>query len=234
MKGLVLSTLALAALAGPAIAADMPAKAPVYKAPVAAPVYNWTGFYAGIAGGWANMKTDTSSGVVAIGSTPEYSDSGAVLGGTLGYNWQTGIWVLGVEGDLSWTNLSANSVGFCGAPGCTVDLQWLGTARGRAGYLITSNTLLYVTGGLAVASVHAHQDLVPVQNYSYTNTKAGWTIGAGVEAHVWGNWTAKIEYLHVDIGASGYQPTVVGAPQTIQTDYVRDDIVRLGLNYKFF
>jgi len=104
----------LGLLGTPVFAADMPIKAPptAAKAP-----YSWTGLYVGIAGGWAKMNTTTSSGVLFPTTLPAYSASGGILGGTIGYNWQIGASVLGVEGDLSWADLSADSVGFLRRPG---------------------------------------------------------------------------------------------------------------------
>lgn len=209
------------------MAADLPAKAPAIS-PVAT---NWTGFYAGISGGWINMRTHIS--VDNPATTPPYSDTGAILGGTIGYNWQSASVVYGAEADLSWTSLKAKEDTFCLAPGCVTEVEWLGTVRGRAGFLMTPSVLLYGTGGAAIGSVHSYQHLVPVANFDYRYTKIGWTIGAGAEMQIWRNWSAKLEYLYYDLGDSGFHDTVVGAPQRTQQDAVRGNLVRIGLNYHF-
>src|ERR1035441_6968515 len=98
-------------------AADLPVKAPVYKAPVVAPLYNWTGPYIGIAGGYGwGHSNQTDPGISTTGTTGttgpadgSYLVSGGILGGTLGYNWQQGPWVFGVEGDYSWADINGSS-----------------------------------------------------------------------------------------------------------------------------
>ena len=109
-----------------ASAADMPTKAPAYQAPAA---YNWTGFYVGIngGGGWGRSNWD---GI----PTGSFNTSGGLIGGTLGYNWQTGPWVLGLEGDIDWANINGNSSAAGCVPNCNTKTDWLGTIRGRVGY----------------------------------------------------------------------------------------------------
>src|SRR6202140_4809040 len=178
-----LALLGLAA-AGPARAADL-SVAPLYKAPpvVAAPAYNWTGFYAGVngGGGWGTANWD-SAGACNV--------SGGVIGGTAGLDWQLGHAVLGLEGDVDWSNLKGTTTSaFCPA-GCTTNNDWLATVRGRAGYAF-DRFLPYVTGGLAVGDIKANTPGFT----DATQTNAGWTAGGGVEFALTKNWTAKAEYL---------------------------------------
>src|ERR1700730_14883246 len=121
--------LALAALAEPTAAADLSRRyEPVPKAPIYAPLYNWTGFYVGINGGgaWGHSTWDRTGG---------FDPKGGLAGGTIGYNWQAGRWVFGLEGDLDWTNINGTTTMLCPL-GCKTSNSWLGTVRGRVGYAV--------------------------------------------------------------------------------------------------
>jgi len=182
--GLCLSGFAL----NTASAADLVRKAPV------SPAYNWTGAYVGInaGGGWGNSD---SSAPFAGGS---FRTSGGLVGGTLGYNWQTGWTVFGVEGDLDWSNIRGSTS--CAGTSCSTHNNWLGTLRGRLGYA-WNRVMPYVTGGLAGGDI-SHS--ITGSGSSHT-TKAGWTLGGGLEGALpWPRWTAKVEYLYVDLGHGGF------------------------------
>ncbi len=207
MKKFLLATVGIAILGiASASAADiprreaMPAKAPVYVAPA----YNWTGPYIGLSGGYAWGGSDAEGGLV---------------GGTLGYNYQTGPWVFGLEGDISWTNINGSSA--CGATTCETRNDWLGTARGRLGYAMGNGIMPYITGGAAFGNIE--NNVVGVSSSS--STELGWTLGGGLEASISGPWTVKVEYLYVDLGEG---PTVAGNTSDFHTN-----IVRAGLNYRF-
>ncbi len=182
--------LALASLVGTATAADL--SRPMYSKapPMAAPFYNWTGFYLGVNGGgaWGSSTWD---------STGSFDTSGGMVGGTVGYNWQFAPWVFGLEGDIDWANIQGNTnVPGCIAGGCSSENTWLGTARGRVGYAF-DRWMPYVTGGAAFGDVQATHPGATGQ----TSTQLGWTIGAGVEFAIVNNLTAKVEYLHYDLGS---------------------------------
>jgi outer membrane immunogenic protein len=209
MKNLVLATLGVVALGvGSASAADMPrampAKAPAYVAPM----YNWTGAYVGINGGYGFSGTDGARG--------------GLIGGTIGYNWQSGgplVW--GLEADLDWTRINGSST--CGGLSCDVSNRWLGTARGRLGYAMgpTGTWMPYVTGGLAFGSVE--KSIAGIG--SSRDTRLGYALGGGLEAALSGPWTAKIEYMYVNLGSG---PSVAGFDSNFHTN-----IIRAGLNYRF-
>lgn len=244
----LIAALASVGLGHVALAADLPVKSPAYKAPVVAPLYNWTGPYAGIAGGavWGHSK-QTDPGIpcdffgTCAGPAPapeladgSYAVTGGIIGGTLGYNWQQGPWVYGLEGDYSWADVSGSSQ-TCGASSpvphaCGTKLESLGTFRGRIGYAMgaTGNWLPYVTGGLAVGELKAWDALFPSSGSDF---RAGWTVGAGVEVGFERNWTFKLEYLYVDLGSSQMFNVVPGVPETVS---FTANIVRAGLNYKFY
>jgi outer membrane immunogenic protein len=126
-------------------------------------------------------------------------------------------------------------------------LTWFGTVRGRAGALVTPTVLAYVTGGLAYGEVKSDllvsgtNGLVPVSAaFSNTTTRAGWTAGAGIEGRLGGGWTAKIEYLYIDLGNVPTGPfvtpitsLVVGPVAITFNSRVTDHIARVGINYLF-
>jgi outer membrane immunogenic protein len=192
MKKILLASVGLLALGvASASAADiqrrqaMPAKAPLYT-PV--PVYNWTGFYVGINGGGAWGTSNWSS-------TGDFDVSGGMIGGTVGYNWQTGMWVFGLEGDIDWASVKGTTNTGC-VGGCTSENTWLGTARGRVGYAF-DRFMPYITGGAAFGNVDAtHPGFTGA-----SSTQVGWAAGAGLEFAVMNNITAKVEYLHYDLGS---------------------------------
>jgi outer membrane immunogenic protein len=232
MKRIILSSLALAAFIGSASAADLPRRA---AAPVAAPVYmpvayNWTGFYAGINGGWSFGTSSWRNG--SVGSTGDFDTDGAMVGGTLGYNWQlNGPFVFGVETDLDWSDARGTTNVRC-PDGCKTKNGWLGTARARVGYAY-DRWMPYVTGGAAYGDIKAN--VVGFSGESDTNV--GWTVGGGVEFALpsnwgWGNWTAKAEYLYVDLGDIDCSVGKCGGIGTTKVDY-KSNVVRAGLNYRF-
>lgn len=205
----------------PADAADL-SVAPLYKAPpapVVAPAYNWSGFYLGAngGGGWSTSHWDS------VGST---NGSGVVVGGTAGLNWQTGRAVFGLEGDIDWSNVKGSTTSAACPAGCTTQNDWLATVRGRAGYAF-DRVMPYVTGGLAVGDIKAS-----TPGFAGVNqTNAGWTAGGGLEFALSNNWTAKAEYLHVDLGNMncGFN---CGTTANNNVS-LREDLVRGGLNFKF-
>src|SRR5581483_5741775 len=189
MKRLVLALVSVAALTGTAAAADLarPAPAPYYKAPVMAPAFSWTGFYVGLNGGGGFGRS-------AWDSTGSFNTSGGVIGGTVGYNYQVGQAVLGVEGDIDWADISGTTNNACGL-GCKTSDSWLATVRGRLGYA-ADRFMPYITGGLALGDVKATTPGFA----GASSDRAGWTLGAGLEFAVAQNWSLKAEYLYVDLG----------------------------------
>lgn len=219
LRVLVASVGMVALVAGSAAAADLPPRyAPPVPAPFVAPIYNWTGLYIGVSGGggWGRSRWD---------STNEFDISGGLVGGTLGYNWQTGPWVFGLEGDISWANIEGTT-NFACAPGCRTNDSWLSTVRGRLGYAF-DRFLPYVTGGVAIGDIRADVGNTNVA----TETNAGWTIGGGIEFALFNNWTAKAEYLHVDLGNFNCG-LACGSSATDNVSF-QTNIFRGGINYRF-
>jgi outer membrane immunogenic protein len=226
-----------------AYAADLPVKAPIYKAPATA-VYDWTGFYVGVNAGLGVGRdlTTINSPATNFTESSHQSPLGALGGVQAGYNWQAGRWVFGVEADFQGADLHDNytCVSSClPIRSLTFDqrIDWFGTARGRVGYT-TGPVLTYVTGGFAYANV---KDTIyntfiplgglglPLTTVTTTNqeVRTGYAIGSGVEASLGGNWTGKIEYLYLDLGS---RSTTVGA-NTFGFEY-HEHIFRGGLNYR--
>lgn len=220
MKKVLLASAALFALAAPASAADLAAR-PYTKAPVAvASVYNWTGFYLGIVGGgaWEDANSPRMQG--------------GFVGGTAGYNWQTGNVVFGVEADGAWADVNASAAGAVVVPGLgviplsvTSKTDALGTVRGRIGWAV-NNVLLYGTGGYAWID---NKITATAGGLSVSDSKfhSGWTVGAGVEAFIAPQWTIKGEYLYRSLGGESY------FAGTVPTGTLNFHTVQLGVNYHF-
>jgi outer membrane immunogenic protein len=223
MKNQIVASLglALAAFASAAAGADLSRRyppPPPAAAPIYAPVYNWTGFYIGVNGGGAFGHSNWDN----VGG---FNLTGGLLGGTIGYNWQPGPLVLGIESELDWSGISGSTTNLCPLA-CKTANSWLGTVRGRVGYAF-DRIMPYVTGGLAFGNIKASTPGFP----GIDNANTGWTVGAGLEVAIGGGWTAKAEYLFVDLGSAncGFN---CGALVNDNISF-RTSIVRGGLNYRF-
>ncbi len=197
--------LALSFVAGEAAAADL------YQAPARGPSrlggYSWTGPYVGANLGyqWASVTNSRTH------------PAGFAAGVQGGYNWQMmNQFVFGVETDLQ---LSAADDVF--AP-WKFSNPWFGTLRGRAGYAM-GNVLFYGTIGLAYGGLKAQSTITGI---SETRTSVGWAVGGGVEVALAGQWTAKAEYLYIDLGSRGFGLTGV-------SNGLDASLLRLGVNYRF-
>jgi len=285
---ILIGSAAIAALfATSAFAADL-APRTYTKAPVMVdPGYNWTGFYAGLNGGYSWGKANTNiTGLSPLSLllipvpvlAPFHQDvNGGVVGGQIGYNWQIDrTWVLGLEGDIQWSGersssfltlvgprFGSNNFGIPVAVGpdfnsiitqsanLGYDLRWFGTFRGRAGVLVDPQTLLYATGGLAVGEFrYSSQTTTSIQVFtpglagttplapplvfagaaaSSSDTRVGWTLGAGVERKFSPNWSGKLEYLYMDFGSKTF---FAGTLNQADVSF-HDHIFRAGFNYAF-
>jgi outer membrane immunogenic protein len=205
-------------------------------------LYSWTGAYIGVTAGygWGDSRYDDGMPPDRYVTVP-FDIDGAVVGGTLGYNLQLrpGI-VAGVEADLSYADISGSfGPGWLSIPGdafncatiCSSEVNWFGTLRGRFGFA-TENLMVYATGGLAFGGVRSS---VHLPNWKTSDTNFGWTAGAGVEYVLRPGWTAKLEYLHVDLGwTDGNIFPFQGDPADIRRfrSEAVFDVVRVGLNYR--
>jgi outer membrane immunogenic protein len=205
MKKTILAlALAVAAVTAvtPVAAADLPRGSAPYFPPAAG--FNWSGAYVGANLGYTWGKVTNSS-----------TSPGGLEGGVQGgYNWQSGQFVFGAETDLQLSGAEDTFAPF------KFSNPWFGTLRGRGGFAY-SNFLFYLTAGLAYGNVKAESAFL-----SESRTGLGWTVGLGGEMGITQNWSAKIEYLYMDLGSRSY--TVTGTSNAYQSN-----IVRIGLNYHF-
>jgi outer membrane immunogenic protein len=225
MKRVILAgvaALAMATTMAAAHAADMPRRfAMPTKAPAYTPPYNWSGAYVGLNDGGAWGHSDWS----ATTGTSSTNPSGGVVGGTLGYNWQTGQTLFGVEGDVDWSDIRGSTSAAPCTTTCETRNDWLATARGRIGYAF-NRVMPYVTGGAAFGDIKA----TPSGFAGASETRAGWTAGAGVEVGLSGPWSAKAEYLYTDLGKTNCPAGSCAASSDVD---FHTSLVRAGINYRF-
>jgi outer membrane immunogenic protein len=255
-----ITSISMAVLASRASAADLPVRPgpPAYY-PVAT-VYDWGGGYIGVNGGYAFGQSQWSDSLNPSGnnSSGNFNVNGGLAGVTMGVSGQWSAFVLSVEGDFDWQGLKGTSnSAFCtsiftspGPPpptptpaglGCKTQSNWLGTFRVRAGYA-WDRVLLYGTGGVAGANVEVGLNGLPPQN----NVEFGWTAGVGLEWAFADNWTAKVEYLFVDLtgkapcdhgyscGYDTFAPDATHSALTANSAVnLNENIIRVGVNLKF-
>ena len=240
MKKFLLGLAGVIALAAPASAADM-AAAPYSKAPaMIAALYDWSGFYVGANGGWGSSRkcwdVTTTPGVF-IANEGCHDATGGVAGGQIGYRWQTGTFVFGVEGQGDWADLSGRNISLA-APAVTnrSRIDAFGLLTGQVGYAV-NNVLLYVKGGAAVTSdrfdIRTTAGNVFVANSTNENTRWGGTVGVGLEYGFTPNWSAAVEYDHLFMGnklVNFYNGTAL-----VQTDRIKQDVdlVTVRVNYRW-
>jgi len=227
MKRLLLAGVGLAVAATSAFGADVPPARPLPmpRAPVTyVPFFTWNGAYVGLNAGYGFGKSQWTDTITQI-STNKFSISGGMVGGTFGYNWQLSTVVVGLEADIDWSNIKGSTTVNC-VTTCQTSNSWLGTARGRIGYAF-DRFLPYFTGGAAFGAVKGS-----VTGFgSFSQTKVGWTGGAGLEYAFTDNWTTKLEYLYVDLGKATCNAACSGGDPFDVT--FKTNIVRAGVNYKF-
>jgi outer membrane immunogenic protein len=257
---------------GGAYAADLPLPRPLpspgaYFPP---PVTDWGGLYIGANGGYgfgnSNWGDGNNPGNTLLpggttpssgGSTGNFGISGLLLGGTVGANFQASALVLGVEADLDWSRIKGSvTIPFCSLPvsataagsTCETKNDWLGTARARFGYA-ADRVLFYGTAGAAFGDVQAGltgagaAGFAPASGTFQGITKFGWTAGAGVEVAFAPNWSAKVEYLFIDLpqgqrcnlqAACGVDAIrFTGITPASDSIKFTTNVVRFGVNYRF-
>jgi outer membrane immunogenic protein len=222
----ILTAIVLAISTGAASAADMPAAASYQRVPYASPAYNWTGFYLGAMGGYGWSDTVRASVGGLTVSTSSNDLKGGFGGGTLGYNWQTGNFLFGLEADAAWSDIKYSET----ALGVTLadKIESFGSVTGRFGY-IANAALFYVKGGYAWADNQISASALGA-TFSESRFHSGWTIGGGLEYMFVPNWSGKVEYMFADYSNSNYLTTFipggVGLGFTVNT-------VKAGVNYHF-
>jgi outer membrane immunogenic protein len=205
--------------------------------------------------------TNAAGTAVLFSGTDRTDLNGIVGGGQFGYNWQMQNWVFGLEADIQGTGEKGTHNYLCPTSTCLPNIvgaavvlgpavsealsqkiDWFGTVRGRIGVLAAPKVLLYATGGLAYGEVNSNATIAPVTTGvsaafpGVNSTNVGWTLGAGVEGVISGNWTARLEYLYVDLGrVNGSFATTIGTTNLVSnfSSHITDNILRVGVNYKF-
>ena len=206
MKKTIFAVTLTAAVAasGAASAADLPRSPAPYYAPAQSGLYNWGGAYAGLNLGYEWSKVTNSA----------VEPSGVAGGGQIGYNWQSGQFVFGVETDVQFSGADDTFAPF------KFSNPWFGTLRGRAGAAF-NNVLLYATLGLAYGSLKGE-----IPGLDETRTEVGWAGGIGAEYGFNPNWSARVEYLYMDLASRGF--SITGADNGLHAN-----MLRLGINYHF-
>ena len=230
---------AFVAFSSAASAADLPRPAyrPAYKAPIfnPEPAYSWTGFYVGVHGGYGWSEFTGSDPVTGTGTGEA---KGWLAGAQLGYNYQIGSFVLGVEGEYSWADvkIEQDDPFGTGAGKASLKNDYFATAALRLGYAF-DRWLLFAKGG--VAWTRDKWDITDgIGGFANgTFNRAGWLLGGGVEYAFWNSWSAKLEYNYLHFGSitemlnTGGGLAVVGGPASVSLD---SHLLKIGLNYRFF
>ena len=240
MKHIILSAIGILVFgASAACAADM--APPVYKSPYLPPpppIYSWTGFYAGGNGGFGGNDVSYSSTLAGVTGNTSLNSSGFFGGGQVGFNWQVApLWVIGVETDFDAADIDSNasaSTAIASASAGT-KIDWFGTVRGRAGFLVTPVALLYGTGGWAYGHTTSSATATAfgtTASVSSGNGQNGWTAGGGLEYAINPWLSFKTEYLYVNLGSANVAGNVGGVPFSL-SEKTTAHTVKAGLNFKF-
>jgi outer membrane immunogenic protein len=185
--------------------------------------YSWTGFYIGLNAGLANGQTGADFGLIAGLLNTDYEMSGAVYGGQIGYNWQSGNLVLGIEGTYAGSSLQGSTTCILIFE-CKREVESVGTVVGRLGVAM-DRSLLYAMGGFAWGKVNSDFSIIGITLATDSKDHRGWVAGFGFEHALSNNLSLRLEYSHIDLGSEVH----FGAADVD----VQMDTVRLGVNYKF-
>jgi outer membrane immunogenic protein len=246
MKKFLLGTVGLVALSlsAPASAADLGARPYTKAPPIVAPIYNWSGFYIGANGGWGSSRNcwDLVDGAGAfIGAEGCHDSSGGTAGGQIGYRWQNGTFVVGVEGQGNWADFkgSNGSVLFPGLFTNQTKIDAFGTISGQVGWA-WNNVLFYAKGGAAVTSNRYRTFFTPtgeLTGVGNDDTRWGGVAGVGFEYGFAPNWSAGIEYNHLFMQDKTVTLTAVptGPVPLIANERIRQDVdlVTVRVNYRW-
>lgn len=230
MKKFILATTALVGLTFTAAAADLPSRRGPVVAPAVVPVFTWTGFYVGVQAGYGWGETD-AAGITAgipVGAL-SYDIDGFVGGGHVGANYQIGQFVVGVEGDIEFSDQSGGL--FDPLTGDTIasDIDWQGSVRARLGFAF-DRALVYVTGGVAFADIgYGAFDGATGASITTSDTSTGYTVGAGLEYAFTNNLTARVEYRYTEFD----DQTIVITPVDSVRFESETHTIRAGVSYKF-
>ncbi|MDI3564794.1 outer membrane protein [Bradyrhizobium sp. Arg816] len=229
-KNLLLAAVSLVALSAtaPALAADLAAR-PYTKAPaMIATVYDWSGFYIGINGGGGSSHATWD--FVGVGREGSHDATGGTVGGQIGYRWQSGQWVFGVEGQGNWADFSGDNTSALFATRNRTKIDAFGLITGQVGYA-WNNVLVYVKGGAAVVSnKYEISSTAGALLSSSSDSRWGGTVGAGLEYGFAPNWSVGVEYNHIFLSDKDVTFAGFAGSERIRQDV---DMGLVRLNYKF-
>lgn len=238
----ILTVVALSALAGSAAAADLGVRPSVaYRPPPPPPVFSWTGCYVGanVGGGWASNSSNDVAGAVTgvVGADLGSHTAGGVIGGgQVGCDYQSGVWVVGVQGMFDGSGMQGSNTDPSGLFSLNSQTRWFATTTARVGYVPAPTVLVYAKGG--GAWVRDDYNLTGfTTGTALANASAnpsGWTVGGGLEWVVAGNWTAFAEYNYFDFGTTGvsFTPNVGATALPINIKQNINSFL-VGINYRF-
>ncbi len=240
MKKFVLGTVGLIALGtASASAADMAARPYTKAPPMVAAAYDWSGFYAGINGGWGSSRNSwfQTDPAFTVGPEGAHDSSGGTVGGQIGYRWQAGTFVFGLEAQGNWADFTGSNISLLFGDINNSKVEAFGLFTGQVGYAV-NNVLLYVKGGAAVTSnKYRITDAVTGAAFGITgdDTRWGASVGVGLEYAFAPNWSVGVEYNHLfmqDRTVNFVDPATGAA---FGTDRISQDVdlVTARLNYKF-
>jgi outer membrane immunogenic protein len=259
MKKILTAAAVVALSSATAFAADLPART-YTKAPMESLVYSWTGFYIGghVGSGWGTTSTNVNVGgtTYAVAGGPSGSLGGVGLtvpigqtqmngflgGGQVGYNWQSGMMVYGLEGDITWSGIKGSTACIL-LLNCTSEVKWMADITGRVGVTVGDRGLVYIKGGAAwadstygvnqsIAAGALGFGVAASLNGAVSNTRLGGVLGTGIEYGFMPGWSAKLEYDYYDFGKANLTLPVaaVGTVTGLGTPLTGSIALRLPIN----
>jgi opacity protein-like surface antigen len=247
MRALIFAVSLLLAIGQTAAAADLSGP-PRMRAPLpveTSPYLGWSGFYIGLNGGGAVAFAASDFSILGNAAFASVNNplTGGIGGAQIGFNWQTGVTVFGLEADIQASSVKGSLSAPCAAGLCVVPLTatyaqkvpWFGTVRGRLGFA-WSGWLIYATGGYAYARLETDAFAgVPGAFATFNNhdNRNGWTAGTGIEVAIAPAWSVKLEYLYLDFGRANTTLLFPALPAIVDNARFTMNVVRAGVNYQF-
>jgi outer membrane immunogenic protein len=220
MKKIITLAALMTIAAATSNAADLPSQQPYRAPPMVSPLYDWTGFYLGVMGGYGFANNATVGNL----NITDANLKGGFAGGTVGANWQMGQFVIGLETDAAWSFVGRTDSAF----GLTLkdQVQAFGSVTGRAGIAL-NNVLIYTKGGYAWMDNKISASFLGLTG-SESHFHSGWTAGAGAEFAFAGPWSAKFEYMFAQYFKETYLPRLGGVDLAVDVH-----TFKAGINYRF-
>jgi len=236
MKKILIAASLIAASAASASAADLAARPYTKAPPMMAAIYDWSGFYIGANGGWGSSR-DRRTFDTLTANLGSYDATGGVAGGQIGYRWQAGTWVFGLEAQGDWADLRGRTANLF-VPDNTIrsKMDAFGLFTGQVGYA-WSNVLWYVKGGAAVAN-DKYQGITNLTGLAFdrvNQTRWGGVVGTGLEFGFAPSWSVAVEYDHIFMGSGSVSFLSTPAQLFDRTDSIKQnvDMGTVRVNYRW-